>query len=143
MIAGIGTDIISVERIHSVILRRKGRFLNRIFTPQEREYCRSKKFPWIHFAGRFAAKESVFKVLESGWSLGVRWQDVEILPAENGEPRVTLRGKAKYLAEKRGITQILVSISHNRKYAIATAVGERDDERKNNRRYRLTDREAS
>lgn len=124
MITGIGTDFISVERIKSIIEKRGEKFLNRIFTPSEIEYCRSKKSPWVHFAGRFAAKESVFKVLKTGWGLGVRWKDVEILNNKGGAPWISIKGQTKVIAEKQHIRQILLSISHDRKYATATAVGE-------------------
>lgn len=127
MIVGIGTDIISVERIKKIIETRGERFLNLIFTDSERKYCQSKKSPWINYAGRFAAKESVFKVLKTGWGLGVRWKDVEILKNKSGEPFISLKGKTKQIAQKKGIKNIILSISHDRKYAMATAVGESVD----------------
>lgn len=127
MIIGIGTDIISIERIKKIIDERGERFLSLIFTDREREYCQSKQSPCVHFAGRFAAKESVFKVLKTGWGLGVRWKDVEILRSKNGEPEISLKGKTKLIAEKKGIKRILLSISHDRKYAMATAIGENID----------------
>lgn len=127
MIIGIGTDIISVERIKNIIDKRGERFLSHVFTAREREYCQSKKSPWVHFAGRFAAKESVFKVIKTGWGLGIRWKDVEILRRQNGEPEISLKGKTKLMVEKKGIKRILLSISHDRKYAMATAIGETID----------------
>jgi holo-[acyl-carrier protein] synthase len=127
MIAGIGTDIVSVERIKKIIDERGKLFLNRIFTPQEIGYCQSKKSPWVHFAGRFAAKESVFKVLKTKGGLSIRWKDIEILKNHNGEPEISLKGKTKIMAEKKGIKRILLSISHDREHATATAIGETID----------------
>ena len=127
MIAGIGTDIISVERIKKIIDKRGERFLELIFTAKERKYCQSKESPWVHYAGRFAAKESVFKVLKTGWGLGVRWKDVEILKNKNGDPQILLKGKTKLIVEKKGLKNIILSISHDRKYAMATAIGESID----------------
>lgn len=127
MIAGIGTDIVSVERIKKIIDERGERFLNHVFTARERKYCQSKKFPWVHFAGRFAAKESVFKVLKTKGGLSIRWKDVEILRSKNGEPEISLQGKTKLIAEKKGIKRIFLSISHDQKYAMSTAIGENID----------------
>jgi len=127
MIIGIGTDIISVERIKKIIETRGERFLNLIFTDNEKKYCQSKESPWINYAGRFAAKESVFKVLKTGWGLGVRWKDVEILKNKNGDPKVFLKGKTKIIAGNKGIKNIILSISHDKKYAMATAIGESID----------------
>lgn len=124
MIIGVGTDIISVERIKKIIETRGECFLNLIFTDNEKKYCQSKESPWINYAGRFAAKESVFKVLKTGWGLGVRWKDVEILKNKSGEPYISLKGKTKLIAAKKGIKNIALSISHDRKYAMATAIGE-------------------
>ncbi|MBU0533617.1 MAG: holo-ACP synthase [Candidatus Omnitrophica bacterium] len=124
MIIGVGTDIISVDRIKKIIETRGERFLNLIFTDNERKYCQSKESPWINYAGRFAAKESVFKVLKTGWGLGVRWKDVEILKNKSGEPYISLKGKTKLIAAKKRIKNIALSISHDRKYAMATAIGE-------------------
>lgn len=127
MIIGIGTDIISVERIKKIIETRGERFLNLIFTDSEREYCQRKESPWINYAGRFAAKESVFKVLKTGWGLGVRWKDVEILKNKSGEPYIFLKGKTKLIAAQKDIKNIALSISHDRKYAMAMAIGESVD----------------
>jgi len=127
MIIGIGTDIVSIERIKEIIDERGEHFLNHVFTAGERKYCQSKKSPWVHFAGRFAAKESVFKILKTKGGLGIRWKDVEILKSQNGEPEISLKGKTKLMAEREGIKRILLSISHDRKYATATAIGENID----------------
>ena len=124
MIVGIGTDIISIEKIKDIMLRRGDRFLNRIFTPAERAYCEGKKFPWIHFAGRFAAKESVFKILQADKNVSVKWQEIEVLPQSNGKPFIVLKGTTKLTAKEKGIKKILVSISHDSHYATATAIGE-------------------
>ena len=98
--------------------------MNLIFTAKERKYCQSRESPWVNYAGRFAAKESVFKVLRTGWGLGVRWKDVEILKNKNGDPKVFLKGKTKIIAGNKGIKNIILSISHDKKYAMATAIGE-------------------
>ena len=113
MITGVGVDIIEINRIEQA-LEREG-FADRMFTPAEREYCLSGGIPVQRFAGRFAAKEAIAKSLGTTLS----WQDVEILPDENGKPVVRLVNSAAEIAAGR---TIMVSISHCHTYAVAYAV---------------------
>ena len=124
MIHGIGTDITEIERIEQMIERHGDTFLERIFTPAEIEYCNQHKLASQHFAGRWAAKEAILKALGTGFTKGIGWQDIEILPMPTGRPIVTLTGQAKTLTEELGIKNVLVSISHCKTYAMATAVAE-------------------
>lgn len=118
MIVGIGTDIIEIWRIDGISNRT--RFMERFFTNQEREYLRNKRSESI--AGYFCAKEAVVKALGTGFS-GFKWTDVEIIKV-NSVPTVVLHGEALNIAQKRGIKNIYLSISHCREYATATAVAE-------------------
>ena len=121
-VAGIGTDVVEVGRIRSALSRHGSRFVRRAFTEAEADYCSSKKDPAVHFAGRFAAKEAVLKALGVGWSGGVGWRDVEILPGE-GAPRVRLRGRAAEVAGGAASAGgVLLSISHVRATAVAVAL---------------------
>ena len=111
----LGTDIIEVNRIKNSISAIGQRFVNRIFTSDEQNYCLSKRRPEIHFAGRFAAKESVMKALiSSGYNRSIPFKTIEIIPSKNGSPEVNLgllfEGKIK------------LSISHTENYAIASAI---------------------
>ena len=111
----LGTDIIEVNRIKTSISAIGQRFVNRIFTSDEQNYCLSKRRPEIHFAGRFAAKESVMKALiSSGYNRSIPFKTIEIIPSKNGSPEVNLgllfEGKIK------------LSISHTENYAIASAI---------------------
>ena len=115
-----GTDIIEINRIKESIQSLGEKFLNKVFTPNEIQYCESKKAQkYQHYAARFAAKEAVFKAisesLEDKFSLS--WNDYEILNDENGRPNVKITGID--LAE---IENIDLSISHCKQYAAATAV---------------------
>ena len=121
MIAGLGTDIVEIQRIRAIIKRRGHVFVSRIFTVAEREYCSRASDSTARFAGRFAAKEAVLKALGTGLR-GMRWQDVEITRNEEGKPSVRLHGGAAQIAEKQGITHIHLSISHSRDYALAYAI---------------------
>ena len=123
MILGHGIDVVEIPRLAEVIERHGPRFLERVFTPAEREYCRGKKRELEHLAGRFAAKEAVFKVLGTGWAGRISWQDVEVTNTAAGQPVVTLRGECARLAEQLGIRRILVSISHTGDWAAASAIG--------------------
>ncbi len=126
MIAGTGIDIVEINRVEDIIKKYDLHFIEKIFTESEIEYCRNKVKPSQHFAGRFAVKEAVLKVLGIGWGKGIRWKDIEINPDDQyGTPRVRLHNKAKERAESIGIENIHISISHTGNLAIAQAIGER------------------
>ena len=93
-----------------------------MFTGREIEYCESKFSPPIHYAGRFAAKEAVFKAIKTGWIRGISWKDVEVVNENSGLPRMLLHGGVKIKAQELGIFRMDISISHNGDYAIAQAL---------------------
>ena len=111
MIFGIGIDIIEVPRIQKQLTQSE-RFKERIFTKLEISYCESKRNKAQNYAARFAAKESFFKALGTGWRGGLGFTQVEIINDRLGKPQIRLYGKAKQLIEKRGITKIHVSLTH-------------------------------
>ena len=124
-IAGIGVDIIEVRRIERLIERRGEKFLRRIFTPVEIEYCQARKQAGQHFAARFAVKEAVFKALGTGWAQGVSWRQVETVNETSGRPRTRLAGRARERADALGVRTVHVSISHSDEYAVAHVILER------------------
>ena len=120
MITGIGTDLIEIVRIQRAI-EKNPHFMERVYTANEIAYCRRKKNAWHSFAARFAAKEAVSKALGTG--IGpVGLMEIEIVNAENGQPKVVLHGKALQLAADRNIQRVHISLSHSEAYAMATAV---------------------
>ncbi|ABY92262.1 MAG: Holo-[acyl-carrier-protein] synthase [Caldanaerobacter subterraneus] len=124
----VGTDIVEVERIKKAF-DANSKFLERLFTQKEIEYFNSKRMKLPHIAGFFSAKESISKVLGTGIS-GFSWKDIEICHDEKGAPAVILKGKAKNIADKKGIRDIKLSISHTKTYAISCAIaigGEKND----------------
>jgi holo-[acyl-carrier protein] synthase len=121
-IFGIGIDVIEVERIEKAIDESGDRFLDRVFTADERSYCNKQTRPVIHFAARWAAKEAVAKALGTGIGESLSWQDMEIVRLPSGEPEMTLRGGGQLFVEEHGITQIKISLTHARNYAAANAV---------------------
>ena len=113
-----GTDIIEIERIKKSIERNGENFLNLIYTPKEIEYCESKKnAKYSHYAGRFAAKEAIYKAVSALLPdrFGISWKDAQIINDENGNPKIEFL-KIKF----EQIKSIDISISHCREYAIAT-----------------------
>ncbi|MDR2754809.1 MAG: holo-ACP synthase [Planctomycetaceae bacterium] len=121
-IIGIGTDIIECERVERMVRRHGSHFVDRVFTKREVQYCTDRKSSDQHFAGRWAAKESVLKALGTGWISGIAWTDVEVLNESGGTPRVHLHGGAAQIAQEKQISEIQISISHCKSHAVAFAV---------------------
>ena len=121
--AELGLDIIRVERIREALDRFGPRFVDRVLTPAEARYVRGRAET---FAGRWAAKEAVSKVLGLGVR-GVGWRDIEIERLPTGQPAVRLRGRAAARADQLGLGRVAVSITHEREYALAVAFGVRRD----------------
>lgn len=122
MIIGIGTDIIEVPRIGEMIERHGELFLQRVFTEQEIRYCQQRKAAMQHYAGRWAAKEAVMKTLGTGFTKGVGWTDIEVISQRSGQPVIQLASTTAEIAKRLGIDEILITISHCRAYATATAI---------------------
>ncbi len=118
-----GVDMVECERIAQSIERYGERFLDRVYTSHERDYCYARKNPVPHLAGRFAAKEAVLKVLGTGWTNGIAWTDIEVRNAASGQPSVRLTGRCREIADEQGLVKILISISHIGTHAIASAIG--------------------
>jgi len=121
-IFGIGLDIVETARFAKSVEKFGDRFLHRIFCEGEIAYCQAMKYPYPHFAARFAAKEAVSKTFGTGIGKAVGWKDIEVCRKESGEPYCVLHGGAKELAEKLGAGGVLISLSHTEHYAAANAV---------------------
>lgn len=117
-----GIDLVDCPRIEEMIQRHGDRFINRVFTEKEQAYARANKNTIEKFAGRFAAKEAVLKLLGTGWRGKIAWTDIEVVNNSVGQPDVTLRGEVKVIADRLGIEHISVSITHTANFAIASAV---------------------
>lgn len=115
----VGVD---VEEINAVNIENQT-FVERNFTASEQAYCRKAASPQASFAGRWSAKEAVFKALGvSSQGAGAALADIEILADDNGAPQVTLHGDALRAAKEAGVKKVNVSISHSESQAIAVAV---------------------
>ena len=121
-IVGTGIDIIQCERIKEMIESHGDAFLRRVYTDYELSYCRSRRRAVEHFAGRWAAKEAVVKVLGTGWNHGISFKDVEVQNTSQGVPKVTLRGAARERARQLNISTFHISISHCEAYSVAHAI---------------------
>jgi phosphopantetheine--protein transferase-like protein len=143
----LGIDIIRVQRIRETLARFGARFSSRVLTAAEQRYVRDRPET---FAGRWAAKEAVSKVLGLGVR-GIGWRDIEVERLPTGQPAVRLHGRAEARARQLGMERIAVSISHEAEYAVAIAFGVRSaggrflfppdiEERLDDRERRILDR---
>jgi len=114
----VGIDIVETARMRSVIERFKDRFLRRVFTEAEIEFCAARYDPCQSYGVRFAAKEAILKALGTGKSRGIRWKDMEILDDEHSRPRAQLHGKVKQMTEGK----LHLSLSHTSNLAIAVCI---------------------
>ncbi len=120
MIYGIGTDILKISSIASGTADLSDPFVRKTYTPKEVALITSRPIPLNSFATRFSGKEAVFKALNI-YGNDIRLNEIEILENENGQPTVTLHGNALRLAEQKGISRILISLSYDTDYAVAFA----------------------
>lgn len=121
-VLGIGVDIVETARIDRSLERFGERFLHRVFTAGEIEYCQSMKYPARHFAARFAAKEAASKAFGTGIGKAMGWRDIDVHRHGSGQPFVVLEGGAKELAASRNISSVWISLSHTDHHAVATIV---------------------
>jgi holo-[acyl-carrier protein] synthase len=117
----VGVDVVGVERLRRLLCEHVDR-QEELFTPAELEYCSGKRRCYEHLAARFAAKEAVLKAFGTGVSRRMRFTDVEVLNERSGRPRVHLRGSVARFAERHGLSQLDVSLSHADGMALAHAV---------------------
>ena len=121
-ILGLGVDICEIARMERALARHP-RMRDRVFTPEEISYCDRKARPAESYAGRFAAREATIKAL--GGYRGKRWQDISVSRHPSGAPSVVLEGNAERRADALGITQVLITFTHERTNAVAFAVAVR------------------
>ena len=122
MILGTGVDIAEVPRIRESIERFGERFLRRIYTDGEIQYCEAKATRFESYAARFAAKEAGMKALGTGWSRGVRWRDIEVVRPKGQRPTIQFHGQAAAIAEKLGTKNVALSLTHTSAEALAHVI---------------------
>ncbi len=124
MIAGLGMDMIEVERVATKIAKESG-FRELVFTKKEIDYCEAKANKFEHYAARFAAKEAFFKALGTGWLNGTAFNEVEITNDEKGKPMLALLGETAMVAATMKFSNISVSLTHLKTIASAVVIVER------------------
>lgn len=120
MLVGTGIDLTEIPRIEKSIARFGKRFLDRIFTPGEQAYCLRKRNAAESFAARFAAKEAAAKALGTGIQHGVTWLEIEVTREAGGRPGLRFYGRAAERAERMGVTNASLSLTHTQAMAIAS-----------------------
>jgi holo-[acyl-carrier protein] synthase len=122
MIVGTGVDLAEVHRIRASIERFGAKFGERIYTPAEIAYVERKANRFERYAARFAAKEAGMKAIGTGWRHGVRWQDFEVANLPSGKPTLRFHGAAAKFAEKLGVRNVALSITHTSELGMAHVI---------------------
>ena len=118
----IGTDIVEIERVRHLVERHGERVRGMIFTENEWIYCMAKPIPWSSFAARFAAKEAVSKAFGVGlFGSKLKWTSIEVRNNADGMPQVFLDKNGEFYLKQCGGTNVELSLSHCKAYAVATA----------------------
>ncbi|MCS7258085.1 MAG: holo-ACP synthase [candidate division WOR-3 bacterium] len=118
-IFGLGIDLIEVGRIKNAISRFSDRFKNRVFSPEEQEFCESRANKYLAYAARFAAKEAFSKALGTGLRGKILWREIVVIDNEKAPPHLEVRGKAKEILKNR---QVFLSLTHTTNYAAAVVI---------------------
>ncbi len=121
-ILGTGVDLAEVGRIENTLATHGKRFQERVFTSAEIAYCERFKNRAERYAARFAAKEAGMKALGTGWRRGIRWTDIEVVRLPGGRPTLQFSGEARVLAQKMGVKNIALSLTHTASLAMAQVI---------------------
>jgi holo-[acyl-carrier protein] synthase len=124
MVAGVGIDMIEIDRVAVKIEKGSG-FRELVFSENEIAYCERKADKYQHYAARFAAKEAFFKALGTGWLNGTAFNEVEISNNADGKPELTLIGQTGELLNGEGPMKISVSLTHLKTIASAVVIIEK------------------
>jgi len=123
MIVGTGVDLCEISRMRKAILSQHGRRLvERVYTPREIAYAERRANRYERYAARFAAKEAGMKALGTGWRGGIAWQDLEVVNQPSGRPTLVFHGKAAERAEKLGVRNVSLSLTHTVEQAMAMVI---------------------
>jgi holo-[acyl-carrier protein] synthase len=121
MTIGVGVDIIAISRMRDILETSGKVFMDKVFTPWERQRAETHPDIVAYAAMTFAAKEAIFKTFGIGWHFGVQLTEIEIRDGKFGEPEPVLTGRFAELAAERGVSRVLLSLSYDGDYAIAVA----------------------
>ena len=124
MIVGLGTDVCRIDRIAEYLERYGERFTRRCFTPGEIAYCERYHNKAEQYAARIAAKEAASKALGTGWRQGVSWKQFEVTSEPSGKPILRIHGRAAELASLLGVSNAVISLTHDGGVALAVVIFE-------------------
>ena len=133
MVIGTGIDIVNIERIGKMMARWGNLFLGRLFTEKEIVWCQQRTRPPECFATRFAAKEAFLKAIGSGLRNGIQWKDIEVENDSFGKPLFSFHRKAKEILGTQRIKRALLTLSHERPFAVAQVILEGTSDEGSNR----------
>jgi holo-[acyl-carrier protein] synthase len=123
VVLGVGVDLVEIPRIERTLTSPNApRFLQRVFSSEEREACESSSSRVQSYAARFAAKEAVAKALGTGFSRGVSASQISVSGGDRSRPEIVLSGRASVFAKAMGVGTIHISLTHTKQYACAVAV---------------------
>ena len=122
MIVGTGVDLCEVGRLREAMERYGDRFKHRIFTDREIAYSERKANLYERYAARFAAKEAGMKALGTGWRGGIGWRDFEVTNLSSGRPTLAFHGRAGEMANRLGVRNVALSLTHTRDQAMAMVI---------------------
>jgi len=125
MIYGIGIDLVENERMEKILRKWGDKFLSRVFSTNEIDYCSRHAQASIHYGARFAVKESFLKAIGTGLGKDVKLREIEVINEASGKPEIKLSGGARDHVTKAGIEKIHLSITHTKKYAQAMVLLEK------------------
>jgi holo-[acyl-carrier protein] synthase len=120
-LVGLGCDLIDVERIRGILEKHGERFVKRVFTDEEQAYCGGLKYPYKHYAARWAAKEAVAKCFTTGIGEHLHWTSISVYHGVRKEPLVRLDAKATALLKEVGATHVWLTLTHTDTQAMAVA----------------------
>ncbi len=126
MIVGLGTDVCRIDRIQEFLERYGERFTRRCFTAGEIQYCERYLNRAEQYAARIAAKEAASKALGTGWRQGVAWKQFEVASEPSGKPTLRIHGRAAELASRLGVSNAVISLTHDGGVALAVVIFESD-----------------
>tara|TARA_B100000959_G_scaffold261891_1_gene299840 strand:+ start:1423 stop:1803 length:381 start_codon:yes stop_codon:yes gene_type:complete len=121
MIIGTGTDVVSIPEVRRLKNKYGNKFLNRVFTPSEKKYCRQYDNPSQHYAARFAAKEATAKALGVGFGRALNWKDIVVHQGPLGKPLVRFRNGVAKKIKSNGY-KCHISLAHNKDMASAISI---------------------
>ena len=124
-VIGVGIDLVDLERIRTLLASKGDRALARFFSDRERQYLASRPDATGHAAARIAAKEAVYKAMQSlSGARAIGWREIEVSRDADGKPAIALHGLAARLSDESGGLRIQISLTHSASSAGAIAIVE-------------------